>query len=231
MRTDLIPIRSEAGSSPSCSCSLKLRWRLFRPGCWDVYAYWSTASTCGHTDICIYVRLYRRPCICMRKWPIRSTDRPTTHRGPLKDRACVVKLFKYITPGPQLQLHKFIHAGIHQRPYLCPNLQLELGPSRAKSFGPNSFSWPALSSTVHCAVLGLWKSVLYAGRLQPQQAANRLQMEQMESHGRCLFARRCGHTHLQVPPATSYSATLSRFSLASRAEPALTVAENQNGFY
>jgi len=163
VRTDLIPIRSEAGSSPSCSCSLKLRWRLFRPGCWDVYAYWSTASTCGHTDICIYVRLYRRPCICMRKWPIRSTDRPTTHRGPLKDRACVVKLFKYITPGPQLQLHKFIHAGIHQRPYLCPNLQLELGPSRAKSFGPNSFSWPALSSTVHCAVLGLWKSVLYAG--------------------------------------------------------------------
>lgn len=188
-----------------------------------------------HAAIQIYAYTYDyiggHAYVCVNGRSDRPTDRPTTHRGPLKDRACVVKLFKYITPGPQLQLHKFIHAGIHQRPYLCPNLQLELGPSRAKSFGPNSFSWPALSSTVHCAVLGLWKSVLYAGRLQPQQAANRLQMEQMESHGRCLFARRCGHTHLQVPPATSYSATLSRFSLASRAEPALTVAENQNGFY
>lgn len=120
-----------------------------------------------HAAIQIYAYTYDyiggHAYVCVNGRSDRPTDRPTTHRGPLKDRACVVKLFKYITPGPQLQLHKFIHAGIHQRPYLCPNLQLELGPSRAKSFGPNSFSWPALSSTVHCAVLGLWKSVLYAG--------------------------------------------------------------------
>jgi len=73
-------------------------------------------------------------------------DRQLILIAALRDRACVVKLFKYITPGPQLCSSASIRIPV-PAPLTSNWNWAQVVPSR---LGPNSFSW-------------LWKSVLYSG--------------------------------------------------------------------